>query len=126
MSLGSLDARNHALAEKIAHKLSIRGADLRAKMRKAGRRLPRRLRREGAYLIEAAQMEGHPKLSRQIDLPRVSRAYQEFDRYLDKIDPADLWWGRFLGILGEVAFHLLLFAGLLVAFFAWRGDLGFG
>jgi len=126
MSDSTLQARNHALAGKLAAKLSISGADLPQKMRKVGRRLPRRLRREGAYLVQAAQMETHPQLSRQIDFPRVSRAYQDFDRYLDKIDPGDLLWGRILDILGEVAFNILIFAAILIALFAMRGQLGFG
>lgn len=122
----SLQDRNHALTEKIAAKLSIRGRDLHAKMRRAGRRLPRRLRREGRYLAQAADMETHPKLSRQIDLVRVDSAYREFDTHLDAIDPADRWWGWFLGLLGGLAFNLLLLSALLIGLLVWRGDIGLG
>ncbi|MCR9086051.1 MAG: hypothetical protein NXH97_04805 [Rhodobacteraceae bacterium] len=126
MNLPALETRNATLAQKIADKLSIRGADLGAKMRRAGRRLPRRLRREGRYLVQAELLAGHPKLAKQIDPARVDAAYRDFDAHLDPIDPNDLWWGWTLGVLAGIVFNLLLFAALLIALLAWRGDIGLG
>lgn len=126
MTQASLETRNAALAKKIADKLSIGGADLDGKMRRAGRRLPRRLRREGRYLARAEWLETHPKLSMQIDPARIDAAYRDFDTHLDPIDPNDLWWGWTLGMLGGLAFNLLLFAALLIGLLAWRGDIGLG
>lgn len=120
----SLKDRNDALAQRIAEKLSVGGKSLDAKMRRAGRRLPKRLRREGRYLAYAEGLQAHPKLSRQIDLARIDTAYRDFKTHLDKIDPADRRWGWFLGMLGGMAFNLLLFSGLLIALLAWRGDIG--
>ena len=126
MSKASIESRNAALAQKIAEKLSVGGADLGGKMRRAGRRLPRRLRREGRYLVRAETLAGHPKLSMQIDPARIDAAYRDFDAHLDPIDPYDLWWGWALGVLAGLVFNLLLFAALLIALLAWRGDIGPG
>lgn len=126
MSAGSLTDRNAALAEKLAEKLGIGGKDLAAKIRKAGRRLPKRLRREGRFLAEAAKLEAHPKLSRQIDPIRVDTAYRDFDAHLDPISKGDRWWGFFLNLTATLSFNLLLFAALLIALLAWRGDIGLG
>ena len=68
-------------------------------------------------------MAAHPKLALRVDRGRVARAHAEVCAHLRRIDPADRRRGAILGMLGGLAFNLLLLAGLALAFLRWRGIL---
>jgi len=115
---GQMISRIEAL---LAQKLAIRDVPLETGLRRAGRRLPRRMRAEGRVLVQAARLAGHPKLSRRIDQTRTLRAYERLSRHLTAIDPRDMRRGRILGVLGGLAFNLLLLGAALLALALWRG-----
>jgi hypothetical protein len=60
---------------------------LRHALRKAGRRLPRRMRRAGGVVADADYMAGHPKLFWQIDRKRVAREAEILEDYLKSVNP---------------------------------------
>ncbi|HGG06612.1 MAG TPA: hypothetical protein ENK28_14230 [Aliiroseovarius sp.] len=117
----------HARADRLAHlieeKLDTRGKGLEAKVRRAGRNLPKFIRAEAGLLIEALKVEAHPKLARQIDEARLEQAYANVERYLKGLDP----WARRRGVvlnwLAGNALNLLIVAALTVAVLRWRGFL---
>ncbi len=118
-----LQKRADRLAQLIGNKLDVRGAGLEAKLKRAGRRLPKYIRGEARLLVDALAMEAHPKLARQIDKARLERAYHDVERYLQGLDA---WARRRGGVLDWLAgnlFSLLLLAGLLIAVLVWRGFL---
>ncbi|MDG1129067.1 MAG: hypothetical protein P8N68_08185 [Paracoccaceae bacterium] len=102
-------------------KLSLRRGTLQTRLNRAGRRLPARIRAQAQLVAEAETLADHPKLALRIDHVRVARAHAEVRAHLRSIDPADRRRGAILGLLGGLAFNLLLLAGLTLAFLRWRG-----
>ncbi len=116
-----LETRAAHLAQLMEERLSLRGRGFANKLARAGRRLPRRLRREGAVIAEALAVQAHPKLARRLDQARFQRAADQLERYLRGIDPAERRKGLFLNWLAGVAFSLLLVLVILIAVLRARG-----
>ena len=116
--LTPLTADSRSLLET---QMRIRGATLDAQIRRAGRLLPRKIRAEAAFLIQANQLVQNPKLARMINSDRAQSAHDAVAAYLRSIDPKDRLKGRLLNMLGMLAFNLLLVGGLVVAILVWRG-----
>ena len=102
-------------------RLRIRGRDLGHQVRKAGRLLPKRQRRDGAFLAQAAVLVQNPKLARMVDESRVQRAHDDMVAFLKTVDPKDRAKGKLLGILGVIAFNLLLIFAVGVWYLWSRG-----
>ena len=116
-----LDARLDQLAVLMEERLGVRGDGFEEKLARAGRMLPRRLRREGALLVEARAMAGHPKLGRQVDTRRLNKAARALERHLERVDGTQRRITLVINWLAGNAFNLLLVAVLVVAVLAWRG-----
>ncbi|QDC09074.1 hypothetical protein FHY55_07385 [Oceanicola sp. D3] len=103
------------LAQMMAERLGIRrGETLAEKLRKGGRLMPKKVRREAAYIAETATRIEVPKFAFQYDAARVAKAEKVVRRFLEEVDPADRRKGVVLGILGWLAFNFLLIAGLAI------------
>ena len=102
----------------LSERLRVRGRTLGDKVRKAGRLLPRAVSREAAYLAEAEQFAQAPKLARRIDESRIETAHRIVSDYLKSVDPRERQKDRILGILGILAFNILLFGGLFI-YYLW-------
>jgi len=113
--------RSDRLAALIEERLGVRGRGLEAKLRRAGRRLPRWLRREASQLVEAERLMSHPKLMMQADPTALDRAFQHCETWLKTVDPAERRKSRILGFLGVNAANLLIVAGLFIAYLVWAG-----
>ena len=101
--------------------LRIKGATLDQQIKRAGRLLPRKIRAEAAFLVQANILVQNPKLARMISAERAQKAHDAVATYLRGIDPKDRIKGRILNIAGMLAFNLLLIGGLVVAYLVWRG-----
>lgn len=114
----------HEVAEirlLMEERLHIRGRDLEAQFRKAGRLLPRAIRREAEFLTQANLLIQNPKLARMIDAARARRAHQAIVRHLKSIDPKAERRGRILNFAAFVAFILLIVGIATVSVLYWRG-----
>ncbi|HGG64472.1 MAG TPA: hypothetical protein ENK34_07850 [Rhodobacteraceae bacterium] len=115
----------HDMAEEVSalmkERLSIRGRDLAAKLRHTGRMMPKRLKREAAYLAEAAQLSENPRLLKMIDMARVEAAHRDCLEFLKKVDVADRRKGVVLGILASLAMTFLMVSTLVIIVLVWRG-----
>lgn len=112
------------IAETVAllrAKLGVRDKTLQASIRRAKRRLPRRVFKQAMVLARAEQMAAHPKLRLVLDTPALTKAADEVQTHLSAINLADRRWGWFLGMLGGLAFNMLAFGALVLAFLTWRG-----
>lgn len=109
------------LAQLIEEKMGVRGDGLAAKLNRAGRTLPKHIRADAMVLVNALMLEGHPKLSRQIDLAVIERAYLNAERYLSGVDAGARRWGLVLDWLAKLAFNLIMLAVLLVVILRWQG-----
>lgn len=105
----------------MADRLSINRGNLEQRIRRAGRRLPAHIRAQCQIVTEAEALSRHPKLALRIDHDAVSKAFAEVRNYLKAIDARYLRRGALLGMLGGLAFNMLLFATFALAFLRWRG-----
>jgi hypothetical protein len=111
------------IAALLQDRLGIRGKGLAAKLRRAGRLLPRHVRRQAEVLVQAVQMQASPKMARMVDGEAAQKAYQDCENYLSGIDAWDRRKGRIIGILSTSALNLLAVAALVVVVLVWRGFL---
>lgn len=111
------------IAALLQDRLGVRGNGLEAKLRRAGRLLPRHVRRAASVLVQAVHMQASPKMARLVDGDGVQRAYRTCEKYLSGIDAWDRRKGRIIGILSTSALNLLAVAALFVAVLVWRGFL---
>ena len=116
-----ISAKSLAIRQQLEAKLGVKSRDLSQALRRAGRRLPRRVRAQAAVLVEAEKRAGHPKLARQMDGGAVREAYAHVTAHLRAIDGADARKGRILGLAGVIAFNLLLIIVAFVIWLWWRG-----
>jgi hypothetical protein len=115
------EERADHIAELLESQLGVRGKSLDAKLRKAGRLLPRDIRRHGEKIVEAVSLQGSPKLARMVDEKSTVSAYDAIEKYLSSIDAWDRRKGNALGFLTTNAFNLLVVTALLIIVLRWRG-----
>ncbi len=123
MAAGSIEEMAASVAALMEQRLRVGGATLTDKLRRGGRSLPRVIRAEATLLAEAASQAGHPRLLRQIDQDRVTRAYETCLRHLEELDRAARRRAAVMGIVESIAFRFLAVALLLAAVLRWRGFL---
>lgn len=104
-------------------RLGIGGDSLADRLRRAGRRVPQRLRAQARALARAEPLANHPGLCRTLDAPALCAAAAELRAWLRSIDPADRRRGWWLGMLSGLVFNLLVLAALMLAVLRWRGYL---
>ncbi|WP_109313359.1 hypothetical protein [Ruegeria sp. AU67] len=105
----------------LREKLGVKDQTLTASVRKAKRRLPRRIYKQAMMLAGAEQMASHPKLRLVLDTPKLAKASEEVQTHLSGINLADRRWGWFLNFLGALALGFLALAALAVFVLRWRG-----
>lgn len=101
-------------------KLGVKGATLALALRKGRRLLPRHIRSQVAILARAEPFADHPKLRLTLDTEELDKATRVVHAHLNDIDMADKRKGWWLGMLGGLAFNLLLFVGLVLTVYYWR------
>ncbi len=116
-----LQACTDRLADLLAEKLHLSRGSFERRMRRAGRRLPKRLHQQAAVIVQAQHVAGHPRLAIQTQADDVYRAAREIEQHLKTIDPVDRRKGAILGLLGGLSFNLLALAALVILFLRWRG-----
>jgi hypothetical protein len=115
----------HQMADRVAQlleeRLGLGGRDLSAKLKRAGRMLPKKVRDSGKVLAAAAHKAQNPKLLGQIDMGDVTEAYEVCVKHLIAIDPVGRRRDLFAGMVGSVGLGVLVLAVALLGFLAWRG-----
>lgn len=101
--------------------LRVRGDTLDKQIQRAGRMLPRKIRAEAAFLVQANRLIQNPKLARMINPNRVGQAHQAISTYLRSVDPKERARTRALNYAGFVAFNMLVLAGVIITVLVWRG-----
>jgi hypothetical protein len=102
-------------------KLGVRGADMARAVAKAKRQLPGNVYKQALLLAKAEPLSVHPKLCLTLDAPALGEAAGDVQLYLNALDVADRRKGYILGMLGGLAFNLILFVVLLIVVLYWRG-----
>ena len=114
-SLGSVTAE---IEELLVEKMSAKGRDLNQKVKSAGRRLPKNIRAQAAYLVEAEARCNNPKHAHLYDPARVVEARKQCVEHLEKIDRKAIRTGRrggwMTGLVVNLALLLVLFIFVVV------------
>ncbi|MEM9550637.1 MAG: hypothetical protein AAGA05_05655 [Pseudomonadota bacterium] len=101
-------------------KIGGSGETLAQRLKSRGHKLPRTVRKSAAKLAAAEPMLAHPKLRLTQDMHALGKALSEVDSHLKSISISDQRKGWWLGVLGGMAFNLLLFGTFLVVIYVWR------
>lgn len=113
------------MADRVAalmeQRLNVGGKGLREKLKRGGRRLPRKIRREAEYLAEVAELALHPKVQLMLDDARIAAAYDACVKYLNPIGATQRMKGALIGVGGSIAFALLAVSAGLIGVMVWRG-----
>lgn len=99
----------------------IRKPDLDQQIRKAGRLLPYKIRKDMAVLSVASMLIQSPKLARRVEATRIEPACERVVDYLKTVDPAERRKDRILGFLGILAANFLVVLVVVVVVLRWRG-----
>lgn len=118
-----MEQKTSALQHLLEERLGVRGRDLPQALRRAGRRLPRHIRRKAGVVQRSAHLAGHPKVARQISRDEVTRAYAQVTAHLRGIDPAERRKTRLLRLAAAIAFNLIVVSVGFIAYLWWRGYL---
>lgn len=116
------DVLNTQIAEVqqlMAERLRIRGKTLDQQVRKAGRLLPRAVRREATYLAQAQGLTNHPKLSMMIDAGKATAAHARTVEFLRGVDPKGRLKDRVISALGAISLGLIVLF-VAVIWFLWN------
>lgn len=105
------------LSDLLGQRLGIRGATFAARVKRAGRLLPRKVRQASQALLEQMSLWENPKLRRQIDMDALAKNAKTVRTHLESIDRADRRKAYWLGVLTPLAFNLVLLfvGGILLA-----------
>ena len=101
--------------------LRVKGRDLQQQTRRAGRRLPRKVRRDLAFLIKSEKIGQNPKLSRMLDNEKLRKAHANIVQHLEKLDPREALFNMILGIVASIALMLIVVFVVLLYVLVKRG-----
>ncbi|MCP4206146.1 MAG: hypothetical protein GY767_03735 [Shimia sp.] len=121
MTTLDIEAKEARLLELAREKFGVRAKTLSRAMKKIGRRVPARLHKQAAVLVEARRLGGHPKLMMRVDGVAVSKAFDEIVAHLETIDVADRRKGAALNMAAALVFNLLVVIVLVVLVLRWQG-----
>ncbi len=121
MDAADISGKTLALRKLLEAKLGVRSKSLRQALKRAGRRLPRGMRRQGEVLLRAEQLAANPKLARQLRPAEVDQAFAALNSHLEAIDVADRRKGWWLSLAGSLATNILLFIVGVLLVLRWRG-----
>lgn len=116
-----ISAKTSEVRQQLRAKLGVRSSSLDQGLRRAGRRLPRDVRRQGDVLLKAQKLAENPRLARQLRPVEVNAAYKRVTEHLRGIDVSDRRKGWWLSLAGSIATNLLLVSGAFLTWAWWRG-----
>ncbi len=120
MTPSDLQARLDGLAALAKTRLGVSGNETSSVLQLAGGDLPRRERLAARRLAEQAALAENPKLARRLDIEVIETDIKRVERHLRRIDPREAAANRWAGVLGSIAFRLLVVLILLGVVLVWQ------
>lgn len=109
-----LRRRASGLADLIGERTGVRGSDLKSRLNRLGRALPKALRRDGDEILSALQLLDHPRLASRLDGGKIDAAFSRLEKHFKAIDPFDRRLGKALSLAASFAFGLIALVALVV------------
>jgi hypothetical protein len=107
---------------QMQERLGLKAKSFEQGVKRAGRRLPRRVRRAADVILAAQALGGNPKLERQVDPKAFAAACREISLHLDSVDIAKERADKRLRLLALIALQVLIVIALFVVWVWWRGN----
>jgi hypothetical protein len=123
MANASVQQMADRVAQLMEQRLRVRGASLGDKLRRGGRALPGKVRRDALYLAEAAERARNPRLQMQLDHEKIADAYDRCVRYLKPLGAGARRWAYVLNLVTTLAAVVIVTAVLVLCVLIWRGFL---
>jgi hypothetical protein len=123
MSAVSVQQMASRVAQLMEERLRIKGDTLVDKLRRGGRLLPRKVRRQAEFLAVTAMQAQNPKLQMQIDSQRTADAYDACVRFLKPLGQGARRRAILLHFVVSLATILIVTFVMVVAVLVWRGFL---
>lgn len=111
------------VADLLESRLRVRGPSLAVLVRKAGRRLPRKVRRAARELASFEGLARHPKGIMMVNQTRAEAAYEICMSHLRPLGSKERLISAALNFAGTVALMLLVLGGVFLAIWTLRGPL---
>ncbi len=121
MSAVTIIQMTDRVAALLEERLGVRGRTLQDKVRKAGRRLPKKVRAAADYLADAQAMAQNPKLLVRLDEGEVADAYDICLRHLGGVNRGERRKTALVGAVASAAFGMLVVVLLAIGVAYWRG-----
>lgn len=118
----TIEARAARLQNGLQAAFGVKARTLEKALKRAGRRLPKRLHKEARLIVDAQRLGGNPKLMQRVDGVALSRAETRVLDHLKGIDRAEARKGRLLGLAGILVFNLLVVCAAFVVWMWWTGQ----
>lgn len=116
-----INGQAEALRLQMQTRLGLKANSFEQGVKRAGRRLPRRVRRAADVILAAQALGGNPKLERQVDPTAFKAACREISLHLDRVDLAEERKDRLLRLAALIALQVLVVIALFVVWVWWRG-----
>lgn len=98
------------LTAYMAQQLRLKGETFSEVAARAGRKLPRRLRRDVQTLSEVEALADNPKLAHRLDERQITKAERRLRAFLDTLDPKAERRGEILDTIAKIAFVFVVVA----------------
>lgn len=121
MSDNVIDAAEAEIDSLVSGTYRVHRGSLRNKLRRVGRRLPRSVAEDVAYLDEARRRTAHPRRRGQIDAKRVDAIVHNQRKALGRVDVARDKARERINWLGVLVMNLMLFGVVYYALLKWLG-----
>jgi len=109
------------LEQMLRDKLGLRGKTLAGRLKKAGRRLPKRQQKAAQVITGVQAVIDNPRLARLQDQQAVDAAFSEMSTYLKPLNRKDQRKGFALGLAGDMVIRLILLVVAVLAVLRWQG-----
>jgi hypothetical protein len=105
----------------VSDKFNTKKGSLAQKLRRAGRRLPRGVAADVAYLEETQKRIAHPRRRGQVDRKRINTIVQNQRKAFDRVDVARDKSRERINWLGVLVMNLVMFGVVYYALLKWLG-----
>ncbi len=121
MSENAIDAAEAEIDAMVSEKFNAKKGTLVRKLRRAGRRLPKGVAEDVAYLEEARKRTAHPLRRGQVDRNRVDAIVKNQRKAFDRVDVARDKARERINWLGVLVINLMMFGVVYYALLKWLG-----
>lgn len=121
MSNEVIDTAKAEIDALVSDKFNTKKGTLAQKLRRAGRRLPRGVAKDVAYLDAVEKRTAHPRRRGQVDRKRVDAIVQNQRKAFDRVDVARDKSRERINWLGVLVINLMMFGVVYYALLKWLG-----